>query len=48
MYFPCVAVKDKITFFWYDLRGELLVNYTDVIDFLFEEEEDGKLIGYQR
>jgi AAA+ ATPase superfamily predicted ATPase len=29
----------KIAFFWYDLRGELLANYTDVIDFLFEEEE---------
>ncbi len=35
-------LKDKITFFWYDLRGELLVNYTDVIDFLFEEEEEAK------
>ncbi len=35
-------LKDKITFFWYDLRGELLVNYIDVIDFLFEEEEEAK------
>ncbi len=28
-------LKNKITFFWYDLRGEIFVNYKNVLDFLF-------------
>ncbi len=41
-------LKDKIHFFWYDLRGRMLTGYKDVLEFFFTTDEVEKVVYGER